>query len=257
MTIIQDGTIVGTSGVVHDGEVQGGSTTVQTLGYITTGAAVFHYKHAGDFTDSGSAASDLIKISGNTATFVTLMGRQFAWYDGSIYGENTTSSINLPGDCTISMLVYPIVPLTTGDVLIAKGPAGTDASNTTNVQFQFGNNTNAWEWFHESTGGVNETASAPSFTVSSMGNTGYPELYTGVRDATANTITFYRNGVATGAAQSYTNDVNDGSAGLLYIGGVSTGGSTPDGMLVGDVIGFSSALSAAQVLAQYNEVFGG
>ncbi len=167
--------------------------------------------------------------------------------------------LTIPGDMTIELLMMfegQIEPSSPGAAAIVTYTGGTsDASANFNYQYQLDITLTPgrlMRWFSEHGLGVND-----SYTLAAhLPPPGV--LFHLAATRTSNVIQFYINGVPFGAASAALTVPDGGSVTQLYIGG--TGGvgtlSTISNTIVASLKIIPSALTAAEVKAEYNRTLG-
>jgi hypothetical protein len=172
--------------------------------------------------DSGSTAADSsgnafdLTYSGTTnANFTPLLSNdttKYRRFGATTARATATTGLGLTppftGDWTIVGIVSAESLTTTSIVMFYYGGPPGSETEANNAQLQFGiiAATFVTQIFWEHSTGTNDTTSSIAYA-----RVNEPMMVAAVKDGTANTITFYRNGKQIGAAVAYTNEPSGGS----------------------------------------------
>jgi hypothetical protein len=212
----------------------------------------------GDLTDSSGNGYTLTVGSG-TEQYAplsdTLSG---AHLDGSTYliHDVAVSALRLTGDMTIECLVkwlvdppgYGVNNDTTSSALVAHGVGG--ETEATNTLYCFGARSSGggFTWVSESGGGTNAAYNLDVEVPTSVWH-----HMAAVRDS--NVVSIYLDGALLGSSSSLTTPTG-GSSGRFVIGALASGSSENPTCVIASVKLIGSALTAAQVKAEYQRTLG-
>lgn len=247
MTIILNGAVQSSGG--------GGSAIAQ---HDTTYSPVGLWQLDGDLTDSSGNDYDLTVGSG-TEQYAPLSSSLNGFhFDGATYLVHNVevAGLRLTGDMTIECLVkwlvdrpgYGVNNTTTSPSLVAHGTGGeTEATNTV---YAFGPHpsTGGLTWVSESGAGSNAQYSADVEVP-----TGVWHHMAAVRDS--NVVSFYMDGALLGSSSTLTTP-SGGASGRFVLGALANGSSENPTCVMASVKLIGSALTAAQVKAEYQRTLG-
>jgi hypothetical protein len=160
---------------------------------------------------------------------------------------NSSTLLQITGDQTISAWIYKDTSGTAQNIVDHGASGETQATN--HLYEVTINASNYIEYFWENGTGSNTTvtSSVPLNTTS-----GAWDFITVTRDTTNNQVVFYENGQQLGTTQTYTNDPDGGTSGVLYIGRAPDISVWFNGR-IDDVRIDNYALTAQQIKMLYNE----
>jgi hypothetical protein len=176
---------------------------------------------------------------------------KFVYFDASGDGATRadTSGLTVPADVNWTfetLFISPVHHATDNYSLFTiDGTDETEAMNTQVLASLVGVTVERaqMKYFWEYSTGTDETGSAP---VGRVPCTGPPVHLAWVKDGTANTVTFYINGILMDVV-AYTNEPTGGSTATTYLHGGPAGTFQPCGMAHAAL--YSSALSQARIMA--------
>jgi hypothetical protein len=154
-----------------------------------------------------------------------------------------SSSLNITGDLTISTWVKPNAVDSTARLIMGKGNTSATTSRQYGMRLSAANQWQAFVYSGSTTYSVTDTTTTPS--------TSRWDQLTVVRDATANTLKFYTNGILRGTASSVTGSLNS-TANILAIGREGSSASNYFGGMVDNMRIYNYARTPAQVAWEYN-----
>lgn len=215
--------------------------------FDVTHSPVGLWQFGGDLTDSSGNGFTLTVETG-TARFTNTMGLVGLVISATtLFRNNFEASLNITGNLTIEMLLA-LQSYTTGRTLVSHSASG-DASSVSNLAY-----------------GVSITT-GPALTFKSESGTGVDASYS-INDLpprtlchfavtrSTNVIQFYLNGQTMGAASSALTAPTGGTSGRFRVGMVAdTTENAPDCSIFSLKV-VNSALSAAQIAAEYNRTLG-
>ena len=249
------------SGMVTDaGAVQGagGAAAAATpaIGSLdTTNTPVGLWLFDDDLTDSSGNGLTLTAEAG-TASYTELGGKTWIHFDGALrlIEATTAASLAILGDMTCTVVMKWLVPpSTTAQYIVNKGDAG-DAAENTNANYVLYQSSTLLKYLHEYGVGTNSTI-AQITTPTTTHLFSSPFMLTMVRDGT--NILMYIGAQLMSTTSVSGQTPTGGGSGDLYIGDDSDGSDFLTDCLISGVKITASALSAAQVKAEYELVFGG
>jgi hypothetical protein len=154
-----------------------------------------------------------------------------------------SSSLNITGDLTISTWVKPNAVDSTARLIMGKGNTSATTSRQYGMRLSAANQWQAFVYSGSTTYSVADTTTTPS--------TSRWDQLTVVRDATANTLKFYTNGILRGSASSVTGSLNS-TNNIFAIGREGSSASNYFGGMVDNMRIYNYARTPAQVAWEYN-----
>jgi hypothetical protein len=237
-----------------------GGTSVNTGGgfaayHDTTHSPIVLYQFDGDLTDASGNALTLTVSTGTECYTDLLPGLRGVNLDGLRLTHAFNAIYQITGDITIEFLGH-FFGVPNGEPIVVFSGGTSDASSTLNYLYEVSLSTATNRqifWFSEHGTGVND---AYGLTAQSMPPPGRTFHFAATR--TANVIQFYVDGKTHGPASSALTAPTDGSASIFWVGGIAGTGTASvfSGMAMASLKIIPSALTAAQVLAEYNRTLG-
>ncbi len=255
-----DGTsIIATSGVISaTGSIGGGGNTNLATEILTdTPTAYWKCDDTSGTTivDSGGGNFDMTTANSPTLAHSYLIPGDTAKYlriGGTTQAASVTSALGtsppLSGDWTIEAVVMPEQFGAANNIMIWALGLPTSEAEADNWQVSLFYNTNGTiTMYWESGAGVDRLNSASPATATLVLNT--PAIVACVKDGTASTLTFYRNGRQSGPVITYTTNVTGGTGAIAaFIG--ATGQNTTNTFVVGHIAFYNGQkISAARLRA--------
>jgi len=206
-------------------------------------------------TDSSGNGLDLTADAG-ALTYVDYLGKTFAHFDGAtrLHEATKDASLSILGDVTISLVVkWQTPPGALSQYLLGKGDAG-DAAESTNTNYLVYMSSQLAKYLHEYGVGTNST-------IAQISDPSLVELFpsafliTVVRSGT--TVYMYIGPQLMSTTSVLGQTPTGGASAGFFIGGDSDGTDFLDDCLISGAKVTASALTADQVKAEYEKVFGG
>lgn len=241
--ITSDGSVAGSGG--------GGAATATALGDLTSADSPVGLYLGADLTDS-SGNGYTLTVNTGSVSHVSMFGKDWFYLNDCVL-TNSNAAFQIAGDVTIFFQFIRLREYTSSEFFAYCGNE-TGGNSIYNHQWAVWSNGTVWAFTHQHSTktGVTVGPAAPL----KNGANGGPHSMCMVRDATANTVKYYLDGVEI-ESDSYGTDADGGSSTQLYIGGSSAGTFLAKSMLMRNIWIKGEALSAANVLAKHNTAFGG
>jgi len=246
-------TYEGKGSVINSSQIWDGSKWVERSSGIvaphdTTHSPVALYQLNETLDDtSGNALTGLTVVGTERYTEILPGIRGLVCSGNYAYVNATEASIQITGDLTLECIVV-LYSLPAATLTIIEH-ALTGETEVTNVLYKIGvQSGGVLEYFAEQGAGVNI-----QYLLNRMMSVGIPVHVALVRSS--NNVTFYLNGEQIGATSTGLSAPTGGASGKLYIGTNSDASQDWNGVVASVKI-ISSALTAAQIKAEYNRTLG-
>jgi hypothetical protein len=242
----------------------GGASTAFPL-HDTTHAPVGLWQLQNDLLDTSgnnfTLSTELLGVSGKEAygpMYPNLFGiASHSSLNWKIYRNATDSALRLTGDMTIEcfLLIHEDQIFSDNTNIIGHGDLS-GSSSVNNYLYRISlTSTGAFNkgvtWTQQSGSGVDSTYAPTDFKITA-GN-----LVHFAATRTSNVIQFYLNGLPAGAASTALTTPTGGTAGKLHVLSSSSSVSNkPSNATISSLKIIPTALSAAQIKAEYNRTFG-
>ena len=195
--------------------------------------------HFSDATDSSGEGNDLTLVNG--PSFVTgKIGNAIELNGSNQTAHITDASLQITGDMSLFTWVY-LDTLADNESLFRCGATGESEANNILYLIRLSGTGGNADYYHEYGRGINQNV-----VVSGLVTAGQWCHIGLVRDTTAKTVKFYRDGALI-QTYAYTNNPTGGSSSLLYIGSNNGASAYIDGKLDEFAI-WSRALSPSEVV---------
>jgi hypothetical protein len=203
-----------------------------------------------DLLDSSGNGLTLTAIAGTARYTDIFPGVRCLFLDAlTTFGRSAfTASLNILGDLTIECLLYVITNnVTTG--VVSHGASGETEATNYSYATQF--TTTTFQYLHEFSAGTNQTLVTTNLPPRRLSHLALVRA--------SNVVQFYLNGRTFGAASGTLTAPTGSTSGRFRIGaseGLGTPGGTGVPNMISSVKVIASALTEAQIKAEYNLTLG-
>jgi hypothetical protein len=248
------------TGISFDDSVPGERTIINTLGGVNSlsteilaDSPIGYWKldeASGNFADSSGNGRTMTAVGSPSYQYAAITPREttkFVYFDAAADGGTRTDTCGLSvpanADWTVEAIVA-VKSVTTNSVYVLTiGATGETEATNVQVQTQINASTALMASFWESGAGVNNSQVA----VLAQAQLLVPAHFAWVKDGTANTVSFYINGLLMDVI-SYATEPTGGSSSTSGLG-VNAGGATANMAAMAHVALYNTALSQARIRA--------